>query len=245
MILIIGNTHDDILYFESAMTNRKKEVILEKYEAITGVIYNQEVMLVYNVYTSYVSSSLVSCLINKYFIILVFVVGKCISCSKDLNVGEVIIGKSLYLGDVDQIENTDSKLGQIPGFPTCFETQKDIIEYLINSLNKRTFVQYQLGTIISSNMTYTSESQLDSIKVSDSLLKDKQHVALDSISGGIAVACSMFNVPYICVETVSRRINEKTNVKNYSKVLSSYVGVGKAIVTCISDIGRNQVIGVD
>ena len=55
MIVILGSTHDDVLYFESVMTNRRDETLFDIYKLEYGTIFNQDVVLVYDVYTSYVS----------------------------------------------------------------------------------------------------------------------------------------------------------------------------------------------
>lgn len=245
MILIVGNTHDDILYFESIMSNRKNERIFEKYDICLGTIFNQEVCLVHNVYTSYVSSAVVTYLINKYFVILTFVVGKCISFTNDLKISDIVISKQLYLADVDQVENAGTKLGQIPGFPQVFDVQSDVIEYLCKAFDKRTFSQYRLATLISSSVSYTDEDQLNEIKANSSLFGEHERVVLDSLSGGVAVACSLYNIPFISVEIVGRHTQESSSAKTYAKVLQNYISVGKAIVTCIGDIGRNDVIGAE
>lgn len=49
MILIIGQTHDDILYFENIMHNKENEELFNTIPLITGTIYNQDVCLAYNV----------------------------------------------------------------------------------------------------------------------------------------------------------------------------------------------------
>ena len=51
MILIIGQTHDDILYFENIMHNKENEELFNTIPLITGTIYNQDVCLAYNVYS--------------------------------------------------------------------------------------------------------------------------------------------------------------------------------------------------
>ena len=68
MIMIIGSHHDDILYFESVMSNKREEVVLEKYKVTIGTIFNQSVVLVDQVKTNYVSSVLTLYLIQKYYI---------------------------------------------------------------------------------------------------------------------------------------------------------------------------------
>ena len=84
MILILGSTHDDILYFESVMTNKKEEKIFDRYSLIFGTIFNQEVVVAYDLHTSYISTFITAYIIQKYFIVLVFVVGRCIAYSKKI-----------------------------------------------------------------------------------------------------------------------------------------------------------------
>ena len=58
MIMIIGSQHDDILYFESIMSNKRVETVLDKYKVTIGTIFNQSVILVDQVKTNYISSRL-------------------------------------------------------------------------------------------------------------------------------------------------------------------------------------------
>ena len=60
MILIVGSNHDDVIYFQSALKDAKEEIILNKYRAYIGTILNQNVMVLQDVYTSYVSSALLT-----------------------------------------------------------------------------------------------------------------------------------------------------------------------------------------
>ena len=101
MIIIIGNTNDDILYFSSILKNKQEETLLGKYTTYKGEIYNQEVVLVKGVYSSYVSSLIVSHLITKYLAILVISVGRCQAFSKNLKIGDVCITRSVICGDVN------------------------------------------------------------------------------------------------------------------------------------------------
>ena len=66
MIMIIGSQHDDILYFESIMSNKRTETVLDKYTVTIGTIFNQSVVLVDQVKTNYISSILTLHLIEKY-----------------------------------------------------------------------------------------------------------------------------------------------------------------------------------
>ena len=65
MFLIVGNSHDDILFYETSLKNIREEIILNRYKALIGTINNQEVMLIHDIYTSYIASSILSYIIDK------------------------------------------------------------------------------------------------------------------------------------------------------------------------------------
>ena len=67
MILIVGSNHDDVIYFQSALKDAREEIILNKYRAYIGTILNQNVMVLQDVYTSYVSGAILTHIIEKYF----------------------------------------------------------------------------------------------------------------------------------------------------------------------------------
>ena len=52
----------------------------------------------------------------------------------------------------------------------------------------------------------------------------------------------LYHVPFVSVKVVEKIVGEKWNIDNYIKVLDSYVGADKAIISAIGDIGRNDVI---
>ena len=58
MIMIVGSQHDDILYFESVITNKREETVLGKFKVTIGTIFNQAVLLVDQMKTNYLSSAL-------------------------------------------------------------------------------------------------------------------------------------------------------------------------------------------
>ena len=244
MIAIIGTHRDDILYFDSILSGRKTKMIFDKYEVIEGMIFNQEVLLTYGVFTSYLSSAFIMHILDTNFVNLVIVVGKCKAFTKDLKLGDILVSKETVLGDVNQIENASSLLGQIPGFSRVFPTQKDVIDYLEKAFQKRTVNNYYIGTFVSSNTVYQKRSELEHIMSGDSLYGYDKYVGLDSISGGCAVACSVQKVPFITVKVIDKKLDDKYNVENYLKVLESYSNVGRAVVTLIGDIGRKDVMRI-
>ena len=242
MILIVGSQHDDILYFESVMSNKKSELIFGQYPVTIGTIFNQGVVLVDQIKTNYVSSALVLHLIEKYFIFLIFNVGRCVAYTKDIKPLEIAISKKVVAGDVDQVNEDNVKFAQIPGFEQVFVAQDDIIGYLSDAFEKRTYSKTKISNVISTNVEYHRPDQVNHLKECEHLLGFANNVVFDSNSAGIALAASLKKVAFVTVKVVERYIDGAKDINTYLKALKEYTNIGKAIVTCIGDIGHNEVI---
>ena len=242
MILIVGSQHDDILYFESVMSNKKEEIVLGKYPVTIGTIFNQGVVLVDQVKTNYVSSALILHLIEKYFIFLIFNVGRCVAFTHDIKPLEIAISKRVVAGDVDQINEDSVKFGQIPGYEQVFVSQDDIITYLSDAFEKRTYSKVIISNYVSTSVDYHRTAQVDHLKECEHLLGFGNNVVFDSNSAGLALAASLKKVAFVSVKVVERYIDGPKNIDTYLKSLKEYTNVGKAVVTCIGDIGHNEVI---
>ncbi len=242
MIMIVGSQHDDILYFESVITNKREETVLGKFKVTIGKIFNQAVLLVDQMKTNYLSSALTLYLIEKYFVILVINVGRCIAYTRDVKPTSIAISKHVILGDVDQVNEDNVKYGQIPGFEQVFESEDDVISYISSAFEKRTYSVYKNCNYISTSVDYHNVNQVKNMVEFERVFGFENHVVFDNNSGGIALACSLTKVPFISVKVVERYLDESNNVNTYLKAMKEYVNIGKAIVTCIGDIGRNEII---
>ena len=242
MILIVGSQHDDILYFESVMSNKKQELVLGQYPVTIGTIFNQGVVLVDQVKTNYVSSALVLHLIEKYFIFLIFNVGRCVAFTHDIKPLEIAISKRIVAGDVDQVNEDNVKYAQIPGFEQVFVTQDDIIGYLSDAFEKRTYSKIKISNYISTSVEYHNPGQVNHLKECEHLLGFANNVVFDSNSAGLALAASLKKIAFISVKVVERYIDGTKDINTYLKALKEYTNIGKAVVTCIGDIGHNEVI---
>ena len=242
MILIVGSQHDDILYFESVMSNKKQEMILGQYPVTIGTIFNQGVVLIDQVKTNYVSSALVLHLIEKYFIFLIFNVGRCVAFTHDIKPLEIAISKRTVAGDVDQVNEDNVKYAQIPGFEQVFVTQDDIIGYLSDAFEKRTYSKVKVSNFISTSVEYHRLEQVNHLKECEHLLGFANNVVFDSNSAGLALAASLKKIAFISVKVVERYIDGNKDINTYLKALKEYTNIGKAVVTCIGDIGHNEVI---
>ena len=245
MIMIMGSQHDDILYFESVMSNKKEEVVLGKFKVTIGTIFNQAVLLVDQVKTNYLSSALTLYLVEKYFVILVLVVGRCVAFSSDIKPLEIAVSRNIIAGDVDQVNEDNVKMGQIPGFEQVFECDKDVVEYLFNAFEKRTFCTYKAVNYVSTSVDFHNVNQISGIREFDHILGFENSIVFDCNAAGAAMAASISRVPFAAVKVVERRIDTKNNIDTYLDALKMYVDIGKALVTCIGDIGRNEVITED
>ena len=242
MILIVGNQHDDILYFESVMSNKKQDLILGKYPVTVGTIFNQGVVLVDQVKTNYVSSALILHLIEKYFIFLIFNVGRCVAYTHDLKPLDIVVSKRVIAGDVDQVNEGNVKYCQIPGFEQVFVTQDDIIGYLSDAFEKRTYSTVKIANFVSTSVDYRRLNQINHLKEGDHLLGLSENIVFDSNSAGIALTSELKKIAFISVKVVERYLDGPSNINTYLKALKEYTNIGKAVVTCIGDIGHNEVI---
>ena len=243
MILIIGSTHDDILYFESVMANKKTEVLFDIYPLQFGTIFNQEVVLAYDIYTSYLSALITSYIIQKYFVVLVFVVGKCVSFNKDdVKPGEIVVSRRVILGDVDQVRETNVKLGQIPHLPRSLESSEEVIGYISSALEKRSFSKYDVATFISTNGIFDKTEKINHLIMNDYVLGHKNNVVFDCLSGGAFLSATIHKIPVVAVKVCEKVVDEPSTAESYITVLKQFSSVGRAVVTCIGDIGRNDFI---
>ena len=236
MIAIIGSSHDDILYFDSIISNKRKETILGQYNASIGTIFNQEVIILGGLTSSILSSAVMSKLLSMYYISLVFIVGKCISITKGLKCGDIVISSRVINADVDMLGSKNVIVGQIPGLPRDFTCQRDVITYLTEGLSKRTFAKSEIATFLS------SDNQLDQFKNQHEIFGINEKMVMDNNSGGIAVACHLYNVPFISIKVIEKEAKIENNISQYIKVLEQYINVGKGVVSTIGDIGRNDIL---
>ena len=242
MILIVGSKHDDILYFRSSMIQKEEERLYDRYMLTKGTIFNQEVLLLYDVYTSYVSSALVLQLIEKYGTSIVFCVGKCASLSGSLKRGDLVLAKEVIFGDVDQTPNVPVRLGQLPNYPFAFPSDPDLMDFLSSSLEKRSYDHFKRADFVSTSKSFMSKSEISSILAYDKPFGMEGDVVGDSISAGVALACYLRRVPFVSAKVVERQIDEPSDIKSYAATLSKYADLGRAIVTCIGSIGSNTVL---
>lgn len=243
MILIIGSNHDDVLYYESVLHNPREEKILFKYRAIIGMIATQEVMVIQDIYTSYLSSTIVSHLLSKYHINLVINVGRCAIVRGKAKVGDIVVSDSILFSDVDQIGIVKGlEVGMIPGYPKHFAIHSTVLSDINSVLDNMWNGNHFDATFISSSFFRQNKEKvrdlIDDVYI-DSL---NNTVVLDGESAGVALACFLHNVPLLAFKVVEAKVAEYTTLENYLEIINIYANVGKVIIGYIGELSRTDVV---
>ncbi len=241
MIVIVGETHDDILYFDSVLANRREEVILEKYKISIGTIFSQDAIIVSDLYTSTLSSSILMHILDNYFVDLVISVGRCMSVSSKLKNGDIVVSKKVIDANVDLTMFENVAIGQIPGFDREFAVQNDILGYICKGLDRRIKINYYQGVFLSTNNF--SNEMLNTLKERKSAFSlDNEMIVVDQNTAGIAVTSTLRKVPFVACKVVENNLSRVNNLESYSDVLSTYIDLGKAVISTINDISRSDIL---
>lgn len=243
MILIVGNNHDDVLYFESLARESREEIILGKYHATIGLIFNQQILMLKDVYTSFLSASLLTHIILKYHILVVFNVGKCRTLSRELRCGDIAVSKKIIFGDVDQVGSVKGTLlGQIPTLPASFSVNPNLLSIINQTLDRITRTRHFECTYLSSSIYTLDYTDIERFEETLAIKGESNEIVIDDDAAGCALAAELFDIPVIAVKVVESKADEEPSVDTYLRVLKQYSLLGKAIVSCIGEIGRDDVL---
>ena len=241
MVVIVGSTHDDVLYFDKVLFNRREEVVFNRFTISIGTIFNQEIIVVGEQYSSVLTSAVLTYILNKYYVDLVVVVGKCFGVDKSMKNGDLVISTRIINVDADFTRFGNIGLGEIPGFAKDYKVQNDLIGYMRQGVAKRTYISAHNAVFLSSDNL--SDQTFNRLKENKSLfgISDEKFV-IDHNTSGAAMACYLRDVPLIAVKVVENQFDMESKIDHYLKVLDKYIDLGKAVVSTIGDISRNDVL---
>lgn len=253
MILIVGDTHDDVLYFETVLIGKNEQLLSNRFRVRSGSIASQQVMVIHNMSTSVLTASCITELINRLdkeeqVVDLVIGVGKCLAGCANIKRGDIALSGSVIDANVDLSKFKDVGVAEIPGFsrefPANFKVQEDIFRYLSENLERRPSIDHYRATYLSSDNL--SSDMIKFLKEHNTLFgKTDEKYVIDSNSAGIAVACALKDIPFVCVKVVETALDQAQNLDTYSKVLSRYIDLGKGVVQTLSNIGRTDILEGD
>ena len=241
MIIVCGSSHDDVLYFEKVLFNKREEVVLNRFVVSIGTVFNQELIVVNGLNGSALSSAIITYLLSKYYIDLIINVGRCQSVDKNTKTGDIVISSNIIDVNVDLSLVKNVGLGQIPGFKRDFVVQNDIITYLKKGVAMRSYVNsYNAVFLSTDNLTGETLKTLSERREIFGISDEK--IVVDHNSSGMAIAATLRDVPYVSIKVVQNQIEEEEKIDNYLQVLDKYIDLGKAVTATIGDIGRNDVL---
>ena len=241
MIVIVGETHDDILYFDSVLANKKKEKLLGKYEVSLGTIFSQDALIVYNLFTSSLAAAVLMNILDKYYVDLIISVGRCMAVSDAIKNGDIVVSSKVIDLNVDLTMFGDYSLAQIPGYDRDFIVQDDILKYLSSGLDRRLTIDYHHAVYLSTNNM--SQQMCDSLKERKEVFALKNELlVIDQNSAGIALVSALKETPFISVKVAENNLAVVNNLESYANVLSKYIDLGKAVVSTINDISRSDIL---
>ena len=241
MIVIVGETHDDILYFDSVLANRREDIVLNRYKISIGTIFSQDVLIVHELFTSVVSSAILTLILKQYNVYLVISVGRCMSITKPIKNGDIVVSKKVIDVNVDLTMFNDVAMAQIPGFERDFAVQNDILTYISQGLDRRLNVYYHSAIYLSTDNM--SKEVTDALKERKAIFAlENENIVIDHNSAGVALASYLQGVPFIVVKVAENNLSQVNNLETYSHVLSKYIDLGKAVISTINDIGRSDIL---
>ena len=241
MIVIVGETHDDILYFDSVLANKKKETILGKYDVSIGTIFSQDVIIIHNLFTSSLAAAVLMHIYDKYYVDLIISVGRCMTVSDEIKNGDIIVSSKVIDVNVDLTMFGDYSLAQIPGYDRDFVVQDDILKYLSSGLDRRLTIDYHHATFLSTNNM--SQQMCDVLKERKEIFALKNELlVIDQNSAGVAIASRLHETPFIVIKVAENNLAVVNNLDSYANVLSKYIDLGKAVVSTINDISRSDIL---
>ncbi len=242
MILIVGSTKDDIIFFEAKIKNRKREnIISDDFHLITGNLFNQKIGILYNAHSSYLSEIVVYEIIKKYHVILVINVGYASGYTPDLKTGDCVIIRQLFFGDVNFTKMNHNKLGQIPSQPQAFLCDPYLTEIFISIADEIPGISFKTGSLLSINKVPESRKDLEEVAFENTALGENRNVLVDSEGAGCALACHLLDVPCLAIKVCERNIDSRLTVEHYFKVLEKYPYIGRAVASLIGEISRRDV----
>ncbi len=241
MIVIVGDTHDDVLYFDTVLLNKKREIMLDRFNVSVGTIFSQDVLVIRDMVTNVLTSSVITHIIDTRIVDLVICVGKCIAVSDNLKGGDIALSSNIIDANVDLSIFKDVGMAEIPGFSREFSVQEDIKGYLAENLMKRPKVDlHRVNYLSTDNM---SNDMIKFLKEHKTMFSssDEQFV-IDHNSAGVALACTLHGVPFISAKVVDHNIDHSNNLKTYTNFLSRYIDLGKVVIDTTNNIGRSDIL---
>lgn len=229
MILLIGTTPDDILYYQNRMKLTATGEIQQGHPYYIGTFAGKEIALTYTGNSNLMSAVIASFMVKKFEPYLVIMIGSLYSADEGLKQGDLFIAERLYMGDVDYASFEDLHFSQALHMSSYYTTDDQYIKY-IEILNSQAYnLKLVRGPLISMNKFFVNLK--DTKKVVDA--QDNYlggATAFDTEAGGVVAACNFMQTPWLLLKAVSYEIGQDNQLISFvRKGLEAQPSIGHLI----------------
>lgn len=209
MILIIGTTKDDIIYYKNRMRVKEEGKINAVFPYYVGKLANKDVCLTYTGFSNISSGIITSFMISKFRPYIVIITGAASTLNSKVEQADLFIAEKIYLGDIDLTSYDDEvKYGQIKNLPPFYSSDEDYIR-MIETINSKTENRHLLrGPLISTNAFY-NDAKLATKVIKDKFGNIESMTAFDTEAGGIATTCVIYGVPWLLLKVISYHVGNE------------------------------------
>ncbi|MCD7951275.1 MAG: 5'-methylthioadenosine/adenosylhomocysteine nucleosidase [Erysipelotrichaceae bacterium] len=200
MLGIIGAMEEEVTELLKLMDIEAEDKILS-YTFYQGKMHGKDVIVLQGGIGKVNASLSTTLLLTKYNIDYVINIGTAGGIKESQNIGDVIISSSVVHHDVD-VEGFGYEYGKIPGMPTMFKPDEDLLEKTKNILNLQ-HMHYHIGLIASGDQFVCRQDQVDNIKN-----HFPQAVCSEMEAASIAQVCYVFHTPFIITRSLSDIFNK-------------------------------------
>lgn len=203
---IIAAMQEEMKAIKEIMENTRKNTIYEL-EFIEGKINNKACVLVQCGVGKVNSSRVTQIMIDNYEIEYLINVGSAATANQDLQIGDIVIGKTLVQHDFD-ITAFGHKKGYISNVGEEISSDIQLInkfEKEISNLNSSKYT-VKIGTIASGDIFCTEEWMKQ--KINSKFNAD----AIEMEGAAIAQVCYLDKIPFIVIRSISDSPNGNNNI---------------------------------
>ena len=182
--------------------SNKKETNIKGINIYKGNINNTECIIALSGVGKVNAARTTQIIIDNYNINKIINIGVSGSCTKDLNIGDIVIADKLYQYDFD-ITMFNHNLGYVPLVGDYIEIPNKIIKDFINKVNQK----ISIGPLAS------ADRFVSNIKDKLELNNKFNDIACDMESSAIGQVCYLSKIDFLIIRSISDTLNDNITVE--------------------------------
>ncbi|MBS3993196.1 MAG: 5'-methylthioadenosine/adenosylhomocysteine nucleosidase [Bacteroidetes bacterium] len=201
---------------QTKITTKGKRVYYE------GVLFNQEVVLVFSRWGKVAAAVTATQLINDYKLREIIFTGVAGALNKNLNIGDIVVGKTLYQHDMDAsplYQKFEIPLLNKKGFEIVLNNDLvnacvDFVANFNNYIPKEKSEPFEIfnpkhliGTILSGDQFISSKNKIDKL-----LIQIPEADCVEMEGAAIAQVCYEYNIPFSIIRIISDKAMDNSHI---------------------------------